>query len=349
MGYGYTKAVNSPANQGYPLNWSLLRSYHALICLGIGVAVAGLFWSAGWPIESNGLYPSKELRYGTGIAALVLMLLVSAFVIRKYAHRGGYSPEFRLRASYEAIQKGNKGLIALQSQLHRDNSLTRKEIERKAQAILRDAGAHKVNRAIVEFDAQGKPTVRVAPKEPLGRLARWLRVHTWYGILFGPIVLLHGGLQWPSTIGQWLIWLTAIIWFSGLFGLFVWAKGPSVLTRHERDLSIEEAHSLHEALVSKISACLGEFQGQAQTQLVAVWKNGGFRDDVKWNAIPFQSENTNASDLRSLLGQEQNVHQDLRRLRRIRWVMMGWKLFHVPAVIALILIVGIHMVTIFSY
>jgi len=329
------------------MNWGLLRSYHGIIAVLIGAGACWFYASAGWPLEQSGAFPSTSLRYNSGFLALFVLCVVSAFVLRKYAHRGGYSPEFRMRVDYDAIERGNRALIGLQSKLGQPGMQSRKDVQKAANAALKAAGSYRVNRAIIE-ERDGGLSLRIGPREPLARMAIWMRSHLWYGTLFGPLVLLHGGFQIGSPIGRWLAILVALVWISGVVGFIAWAKGPAILTRNERDLSIEEAHSLHEALNSKIDLSLSEHDEATQSTLRKLWKGDRLQDDASWQNIP-DREQTKAVDLRALLAQERLVHQDLKRMRRIRWCMMGWKLVHVPAAIALWIAVLIHVYTVYSF
>jgi hypothetical protein len=333
------------------VNWGLLRSYHALLCLGLVVLLLAMFGQAGWPIEVNGVFPSRNLRLGTGVISLLLLVGVGAYVLRKYAHRGGYSPEFKMRTAYAKIEAGNHAIVALQARVDRGDLTGLKDVRKEAQRALKKAGASKVNRAIVEQDAAGHIRLRIAPTQPLGRMARWLQVHVWYGWLFGPVVLLHAGLNWPSVLGQLMIVLVAMVWLSGLVGIFMWARGPAMLTRQEQDLSIEEAHSLNSTLSQKIGLLLSAMDPGVASKVRSAQKSMSFLEDSAWGALGSLQlpDPLTMDDLRCLLGQKANVRKELGRLSRVRWMIMGWKLFHVPAALALAVMTAVHIYTIWTY
>ncbi|HUR29068.1 MAG TPA: hypothetical protein VM509_12835, partial [Planctomycetota bacterium] len=78
------------------MNQSLFRSRHALFAV---LALAGLVAAIVVSGPSFGVVGagSRDARLWTGVLALACMLAALVYVLRKYMHKYGYSPEFRLR------------------------------------------------------------------------------------------------------------------------------------------------------------------------------------------------------------------------------------------------------------
>lgn len=301
------------------MNAALFRSRH--VAIGSALAVGLVLWATvdmgGDLVEGR---PSRWFRFASGWAALAFMGIVMLYVLRKYAHRGGYSPEFLVRTDFAKIEEATRGLQRLESD-HQAASVKELGRVRKAAAkVIAKAGAHRVLSARVEHDEAGVLQIRVVPTEPLGRMARWMGAHIGYGMAFSAAVLVHAGLTSGSGLGQWLLGLSFAVVLTGIGGAFLWAVGPRWLTEAEKDLTIEEAYALDESLGRKLRAA-----------------NKGEGPEVS------------PSDLRALTQQRALVKSELAALRRVRWKIMGWKLVHVPAAIVLSALAALHVFVVLSY
>ena len=262
--------------------------------------------------------PSRMFRFASGWAALAFMGIVMLYVLRKYAHRGGYSPEFLVRTDFAKIEAATRALQRLEADRQGTSDKELVGVRKEAAKVVRGAGAHRVMAARVERDETGALRVRIVPTEPLGRMARWMGVHIGYGIAFAAAVLVHAGITSDSGLGGWLLGTSLVCVATGIIGSFLWAVGPRWLTEAERDLTIEEAHALNESLGRKLRAA----------------RKGG---DVP------------EADLRALTQQRALVKTELAGLRRVRWKIMGWKLIHVPTAIVLTALAALHVFVVLSY
>lgn len=68
------------------------------------------------------------------------------------------------------------------------------------------------------------------PASPFGRVATWLRAHTWLGLLSFLLVLLHSGWRWGSGLAGALMWIFLAIVLSGILGLVLQRVLPKRMT-----------------------------------------------------------------------------------------------------------------------
>lgn len=78
------------------------------------------------------------------------------------------------------------------------------------------------------------PTIR------LGRAATWLKGHIWLGLLTVPLIAYHAAFSWGGwlEIALWIVFLTIIA--SGIFGLFMQATIPKLMTERVQMETIYE-------------------------------------------------------------------------------------------------------------
>jgi hypothetical protein len=67
------------------------------------------------------------------------------------------------------------------------------------------------------------------PFLPVGNVQRWLRAHIWLTLLTIPLILLHSGFRLGSPMTTMLMVLYAIVMVSGIYGLFLQHKLPTMM------------------------------------------------------------------------------------------------------------------------
>ncbi len=337
------------------MNRSLFLSKHGPLAIILVVVFAALFVSSGAPFGRE-VVSDRWLLLATGWTTLALMLVVMAYVLRKYAHRGRYSPEFRRKVAYAELERADKRIRALRQKINMGALGTADGIEKEAQRILKEEGVHKVNRASVEAGPPGGDPwiVRIVPTEPLGRVARWMHVHAAYGTAFGFMLLMHSGTTPGSTFGWALAGLGYLVFVTGLIGIVLWAYGPRWMTAREQDLSIEEATAFQASLLRKRGAALDALDKDAAKKLrtLAGRQAPGatkVRSVVDELAAGAPAQRADFQDIAALIAQERTVATELRALRRVRASFMAWKLVHIPAAILLTGLVAVHVLSIWKY
>ena len=72
------------------------------------------------------------------------------------------------------------------------------------------------------------------PWLPVGNVQRWLRAHIWLTLLTVPLILLHSGFHLGGPMTSLLMALYAIVMLSGIFGLYLQHKLPTVMKERLR-------------------------------------------------------------------------------------------------------------------
>jgi len=334
------------------MNRSLLSSVHGAVS---GLVVAALCVAPVLLGQSIGRAPqgSRGFLLWSGWIALAFFLAAYAYVLRKYAHKLGYSPEFARQVPRTAMEVAEQRLGALRDRIAARTLTDRAQILQQARAVLQETGCQRVLRVALATDAAGGTLLVSKRTEPLGRTARWMHAHVYYGLGAGVLTLVHGGGRFESPMGIALNGLTLIVVVTGVIGLFCWMWGPAWLSRKERDLSIEEAfvlarhysRRLHEEVQKLSDADVGVTAGltaraappSGLAAQLARALGGGPEADRR------------AQDLLTLSGQRRRVKSELARLQRAKFAMNAWRLVHIPASIVLLGVIAAHVVSIWLY
>jgi len=337
------------------MNTTLFRSRHSLLA---SIIVVGLFVIAQMSGSSFGRGPHSDRTFIllSGWTALVMLVVVAAYVLRKYSHRGGYSPERAFKVDHASLEKAENDLHRLQQRISSGALKTPALIGAEARKILKNAGVQRVNRVLVEPGSAGEDawTVRMVPTEPLGRVARWMHVHVFYGTAFGAVLLMHSGFIPGSAFGRTLAGLGYLVFVTGLIGIFLWARGPRWLTAREHDLSIEEASALHASLGRKRAEAISVFSPKIAGQFNQLGGGLGVsasQQQVIIDGIHDQlpDRRVEIQDLGALIIQEMLVRRELRALQRVRASFMAWRIIHIPAALLLTGMVAVHVVSIWKF
>ncbi|MBK8179639.1 MAG: hypothetical protein IPK67_12285 [Planctomycetes bacterium] len=339
------------------MNRSLFRSPFVLVPVVAIAAWLGLLFL--WPDLAAG--SSRGLRLGTGIAALVSMLLALAYVLRKYMHKYGYSPEFKLKVAIDRMERAETRVHELRREILRGQHGTKRAVEAQVARILREEGVHRVLVAQV-LEAPVKPgepgkgtpgprfTIKVTKAFLLGRAAKWLHLHLYLSLAFAAAVLAHGGDGWDSPLGLVLLGSSLIVVATGVVGIVLWALGPAWLTARERDLSIEEAFVLRESFQRKLAELTQKLDGDLKAAFTGP-DDGGARARALLAALPKTdaARRVLLQDALVLQGQWARVDSEFRVLWRTRLSFMGWRAVHLPAALVLAVAVAAHLLSIAIY
>lgn len=337
------------------MNTTLFRSRHGIAACAMVVGLFGMSVAGGISF-GRGVGSDRGFMLLTGWVSLALLLSVAAYVLRKYAHRGGYSPERAFKVDHASIEQAENDIHRLQQRISSGALNTAATIAAEAKSILKRAGVQRVNRALVEQENgdSGAWTVRMVPTEPLGRVARWMHVHIFYGTAFGAVLLMHSGFLPGSTFGLALASLGYIVFVTGLIGIFLWARGPRWLTAREHDLSIEEASALYASLGRKRSEAIAAFSPDVAARLGQLVRGpraatSSLQAMLKDLISQDPERQAEIQDVTALITQERLVHKELKALRRVRASFMAWRIIHIPAALLLTGLVAVHVFSIAKF
>jgi len=324
-------------------NWQLYRSRHGLLAL----LLVAVMWVWGFGREFGGR-DSDNVNYllATGWLAALLYVVIALYAVRKAAHRTGLSPEFRRKLPLVQLEAAATALCGLENEVRSGALASRGDVRRRAARVLRQHAVHRVLRASVEFE-QGQLVVRALPRDGLGRLAVWMHVHLYYGVAAAVMLFLHGGGRVGSSMGLWLNVLSLLVIGSGIVGIVLWTFGPSWLTQQEHEMSVEQALALDE-----------HYQRKVQQGLDAMPDGSGLPLATETAAIvgaPLASDQRQAlgaigdGSLAVLVEQRRRVRAEWRRLGRARGFLNGWRVVHVPLSALLLVLVVVHVFSIWLY
>jgi len=304
----------------------------------------------------------------SGWIAFALYIVLMLYAVRKYAHKRRLTPEFRMKLPIEQLERAQSKLSDIKVRVIAGQLRSRTRIKHEIQHVLKEEGVSKVLRVKVTKGRPGGPTfdLRVLPREPIARVAKWMHAHLYYGLAAAGLVWLHGGGTFHTPMGFLLNGLSYLVILTGCLGIVIWTFGPSYLTRHERDLSLEKAFNLREHYARKVLEAEKALQADPEKGVLSglstrlrrlegsgaqfVTRAKSLLDDLH-DAMPeqFQEEPSRVHDLLVLVGQRRNVEREWRTLARIRFYMNIWRAVHVPASIFLIVFVVVHILSVWWY
>ena len=334
------------------MNLSLFRSPFALLSLAaIGAAVALAL--AGRDVESE-----RWLRLWSGAAALTSMVLAFAYVARKYMHKYGYSPEFRLKVPIAQLERAETRLGELRAQVLDKRISDLRELRAQVARVLREEGVHRILRVDVRPGPPEGPAfvLEVNKAFLFGRAAKWLHLHLYISVAFAAFVALHADSGLTADFGGALLGLSVLVVVTGAIGIALWAFGPSWLSRHERDLSIEESFVLHQGFRAKLRELSKQLAEEGALKDLLQDSGVSAGDTAVRTVAALRAYQAPSEDQRRLFedacvlhGQMRRVEREFRALWRIRLAFMAWRAVHIPAAILLAAAVVVHLVTVVRY
>lgn len=336
------------------MNKSLFRSPYVLIALAALAAWIVLLATGRGRAGVVG-ETSHGARLLTGGIALGCMLLALGYVLRKYMHKYGYSPEFKLRVEIAQMERAESRISALRREILRNQHASQSAVESIVARILREEGVHRILRAVVTPGPASGPkfVISVGKAFPFGKAAKWLHLHLYVSVAFALAVFMHGGSGWDSPMGILLLALSALVVVTGVVGIFLWAFGPAWLTNREHDLSIEESFVLREGFGRKLK----ELREKLDPELRAVFESAGTGPESATRTRTVLAALAKGDAARRILvqdafvlrGQLARVEAEFRVLWRTRLAFMAWRAVHLPAALFLSLCVVAHVISIAVY
>ncbi|MAG57037.1 MAG: hypothetical protein CMJ83_12145 [Planctomycetes bacterium] len=332
------------------MNLTLFQSRWALF----GFLVSGGF--IGWMYAIEAVPGAREgsdvdVLLASGWTTFGFMILVCVYSLRKFVHRLGISPEFKMKVPIEDLEEAEQRMNEVRQQILLGVLANSGEIRAAAQKILDALGVNKVCRAVVDESTGPGPRfdIRVEPTMPLGRMARWLHFHVYVGLASGVLLWVHGGLSMESPMGTILNGLSVIVIVTGVVGTLLFAVGPRWMTRAEKDMNYEEAFVLDRSLADKIRGAykalspeqIQHFRSAGRTVSTAVVERTALMQIVETEP----GSRKELEDIMVLVSQRKRIHGDLRSAARIKFIINIWRAVHVPGSIVLL---GFSMVHVFS-
>lgn len=326
-------------------------------------AVAAVAFAGGcltWLIAAGAAAGAREgsdvdIMLTSGWVTLSLMVFVCAYSLRKFIHKLGLSPEFRMKVPLDDLEQAHQALNEIRRQVMLGLLDKGDEILDAAQRALESCGVHKVCKAKVTPNPSIGPNfiLSVEPTEPLGRMAKWLHFHVYLGLASGVTLWVHGGLSMASPMGVILNVLAVLVIITGVIGTALFALGPRWMTKAEKDLNYEEAFVLERSLTRKIKAAYQDlapeqvkrFRRAEKTDSTAVVERTALLKVVETEPDAAGE----LADIMVLVSQRKRILEDLRDAARVKFLINVWRVVHVPASIVLLGFSIVHVVSVIWY
>jgi len=220
----------------------------------------------------------------------------------------------------------------------------------------------------------------------VGTVQGWLSSHVYLGVALLVIVLLHSGFQFGPNVHTLALILMILVIASGLYGVIVYLKYPSRLSRNRdgdnrsellveledidrrsRRLAEGLGQPFQEVIASGIRRTLlggsiwARLRGQDRSQIMlpsgeqsSVVNNAGQEAMLDWLAGQ-QSRSGDAAlataigELSALLRNKRKLLKQLGEDLRLQATLEFWLYLHVPLTIALLVALAVHITTVFIY
>lgn len=337
------------------MNTTLFKSCWALT--GILISAGFVVWMVLIGAAPGARTTPKEvdLLLWSGWVTFGLMAGVCLYSLRKYVHKLGISPEFKMRAPAQKLEEADRLMNDLRRRILLGQITSVAEAARSAQQILKETRVHKVCRAVAR-EASGpgpKFVIGVLPTEPLGRMKKWLHFHVYLGLASGVTLYVHGGATLATPIGAMMNILTALVLLTGVIGTILFAIGPRLMTRAEKDMNFEDAFVLEQSLKLKIAAAYAALKpeqakafrkAEKAESTMAIAKTG-----LQSMALVDEKDKRGLEDIMVLITQRRRILDDLRGAARIKFLINIWRAVHLPASILLLGVAVVHIVSVIWY
>lgn len=208
-----------------------------------------------------------------------------------------------------------------------------------------------------------------AYRSRLGKLEGWLQVHLWLGLLVLLAVLFHTGWRFQDRLALTTLGVMALVVASGLVGAFLYALLPRFLTAaSSRRTPAEASAQLNQQAQAMALLASGRspafqrvFQGlldEATPGRFAGWRLLAGRPrraeagEHAWSRMLGEVPPPERDSLRALLvlsRQHQELLESLEAQQFYRNWLEVWLWVHVPASLALLVLVAVHAITALYY
>jgi len=201
-------------------------------------------------------------------------------------------------------------------------------------------------------------------------LEDWLSAHVYLGLGLIVVATLHTGFQFGWNVHLLAYVLMMLVIASGIFGVYVYARYPTLITENRRGLALREMLAQIAELDVKareISATLGDNVHHEVMNAAETLRLGGSALDqlrgrdrncpaaralgrVRELALDLPaSETEKGHQLIEFLARKVQLVDRARRDLRFKAMMDVWLYFHVPLTFALMAALAAHVVSVFFY
>ena len=201
------------------------------------------------------------------------------------------------------------------------------------------------------------------------KLKVWLSAHIYFGLALVIIATLHSGFQigWNIHSAAYILVLLTVA--SGVFGVFVYARYPKLMTKNRAGLSLDEMMGKISELdqdILKEGQQLPEEINSALLKAVRKTSIGGnifeklspknvicptteARNLIETKFADMSLQDQHISKVIALLAKKTKLLRRARRDIQIKVILQIWLFFHIPLAIALLGTLFSHILAVFFY
>lgn len=201
------------------------------------------------------------------------------------------------------------------------------------------------------------------------RLKAWLSAHVYLGIALIVTTTLHSAFQLGWNIHSAAYILTLLTVASGLFGIFVYARYPRLMTSNRNGMTLDDMMTQiaeYDQEIRQVSGHLSEELSNALLRAAQETKIGGSvlrklsgtdPNCATESALHLIENNyaesgvadPNIGKILALLMRKKTMLRRARRDVQIQAILRIWLFFHVPLALGLIGALTAHIVAVFFY
>lgn len=213
-------------------------------------------------------------------------------------------------------------------------------------------------------------------KSTWGRLESWLQSHVWLGLLSVALVAFHSGFHFRDRVAVAAFAVLVAVVASGVWGVFLYAQVPRLLTEVETNLTAEQASEQLDQLArgmarlaagrsAELTRVYEALLAQSFPGRYAGWRilrpgsgrsrrgeRSGARGEVSLAAALARVGPAEQEELRQLLvlsRQREELHRRLLDQQRYKNLLDVWLFLHLPLSIALLVLVAVHVAAALYY
>ena len=201
------------------------------------------------------------------------------------------------------------------------------------------------------------------------KLKVWLSAHIYFGLALVIIATLHSGFQigWNIHSAAYILVLLTVA--SGVFGVFVYARYPKLMTKNRAGLSLDEMMGKISELdqdILKEGQQLSEEINSALLKAVRKTSIGGnifeklspknvicptteARNLIETKFADMSLQDQHISKVITLLAKKTKLLRRARRDIQIKVILQIWLFFHIPLAIGLLGTLFSHILAVFFY
>ena len=201
------------------------------------------------------------------------------------------------------------------------------------------------------------------------KLKVWLSAHIYFGLALVVIATLHSGFQigWNIHSAAYILVLLTVV--SGVFGVFVYARYPKLMTKNRAGLSLDEMMGKISELdqdILKEGQQLPEEINSALLKAVRKTNIGGnifeklspknvicptteARNLIETKFADMTVRDQSISKIIALLAKKTKLLRRARRDVQIKVILRIWLFFHIPLAVGLLGALFSHILAVFFY